>query len=92
MLLVIIAYFIVLNIVLLPTLYLYKGFSKFHVDEFHDMDCTRESFSPSPLTYTHYGVVVDSVLASIAASYVTLPWIHVIGGVYTRERCRGRLC
>ncbi|MEM0262699.1 MAG: hypothetical protein QXN17_08630 [Nitrososphaerota archaeon] len=25
------------------------GFSKFHVGEFHDMVCTRESFAPSPL-------------------------------------------
>ncbi len=54
------------------------------------MDCTRENFSPSPLTYTHYGVVVDNVLASIATSYVTLPWIYVIGGVFTRKRYRGR--
>ncbi len=102
------------------------GFSRFHVEEFHDMVCTRESFSPSPLerlavrleekhaplyrdlelergieisveetreilkTYIHYGVIVDNVLASIAASYVTLPWIHVIGGVFTRKKYRGR--
>jgi len=102
------------------------GFSRFHVEEFHDMVCTRESFSPSPLerlavrleekhaplyrdlelergieisveeageilkTYIHYGVIVDNVLASIAASYVTLPWIHVMGGVYTRKKYRGR--
>ena len=102
------------------------GFSKFHVEEFHDMVCTRESFTPSPLeklavrleekhaplyrdlelergieisveeareilrTYIHYGVIVDNVLASIAASYVTLPWIYVIGGVFTRKRYRGR--
>ena len=102
------------------------GFSKFHVEEFHDMICTRGSFTPSPLeklavrleekhaplyrdlelergieisveeareilrTYIHYGVIVDNVLASIAASYVTLPWIYVIGGVFTRKRYRGR--
>jgi len=40
--------------------------------------------------YAHYGVVVDNVLASIAARYVTLPWIHVIGGVFTRKAYRGR--
>lgn len=38
----------------------------------------------------HYGVIVDGVLASIAASYVTLPWIYVIGGVFTGEKYRGR--
>jgi len=36
--------------------------------------------------YTHYGVI----LASIAARYITLPWIHVIGGVFTRKEYRGR--
>ena len=102
------------------------GFSKFHVAEFHDMVCTRESFVPSPLekqaarlgeehvllyrdlerergieisveeaeeilkTYVHYGVIVDNVLASIAASYVTLPWMYAISGVFTREKYRGR--
>ena len=102
------------------------GFSGLHVEEFHDMVYTRESFTPSPLerlavrleekhaslyrdlelereieisveearevlkTYIHYGVVVDNVLASIAASYVTLPWIYLIGGVFTRRRYRGR--
>ncbi|GEM_PF-5413468 len=25
------------------------GFSRFHIEEFHDMVCTRESFMPSPL-------------------------------------------
>ena len=40
--------------------------------------------------YTHYGVIVDNLLASIAARYVTLPYLHVIGGVYTREKYRGR--
>ena len=40
--------------------------------------------------YTHYGVIVDNVLASIAARYVTLPWVHVIGGVFTRKEYRGR--
>ncbi|MEM0262698.1 MAG: GNAT family N-acetyltransferase [Nitrososphaerota archaeon] len=38
----------------------------------------------------HYGIIVDNVLASIAASYVTLPRIYVIGGVFTREKYRGR--
>jgi len=102
------------------------GFSRFHIEEFHDMVCTHESFTPSPLeklavrleeryaslyrdlelergieisfeeareilkTYIHYGVIVDNVLVSIAASYVTLPWIYMIGGVFTRERYRGR--
>jgi len=102
------------------------GFSRLHIEEFHDMVCTRESFTPSPLeklavrleerhaslyrdlelergieisfeeargilkTYIHYGVIVDNVLASIAASYVTLPWVYMIGGVFTRERYRGR--
>jgi len=41
-------------------------------------------------TYLHYGVIVNNVLASIVASYVTLPWIYVIGGVFTRERYRGK--
>jgi len=41
-------------------------------------------------TYLHYGVIVDNVLVSIAASYVTLPWIYVIGGVFTRKRYRGK--
>ena len=41
-------------------------------------------------TYTHYGVIVNDVLASIAARYVTLPEIHVIGGVFTRREYRGR--
>jgi len=40
--------------------------------------------------YTHYGVIVDDVLASIAARYVTLPEVHVIGGVFTRKEYRGR--
>ncbi len=40
--------------------------------------------------YTHYGIIVDNTLASIAARYVTLPWIHVIGGVFTRKEYRGR--
>ena len=35
-------------------------------------------------------MIVDNVLASIAASYVTLPWIRVIGGVFTRRKHRGR--
>jgi len=102
------------------------GFSEFHVEEFHDMVCTSETFKPSPLeklavklgeehadlyrdlelergilisveearkilkAYPHYGVIVDGVLASIAASYVILPWVWVIGGVFTRERYRSR--
>jgi len=41
-------------------------------------------------TYTHYGVIVGNVLASIAARYVTLPHLHVIGGVFTRREYRGR--
>ena len=41
-------------------------------------------------TYTHYGVIVGNVLASIAARYVALPWLHVIGGVFTRKPYRGR--
>ena len=40
--------------------------------------------------YTHYGVIVDNVLVSIAARYITLPWIHAIGGVFTRKEYRGR--
>ncbi len=40
--------------------------------------------------YTHYGVIVDNVLASIAARYITLPWIHIMGGVFTRKEYRGR--
>mgnify|MGYP001772500806 CR=1 FL=1 len=40
--------------------------------------------------YPHYGVVVGNTLASIAASYITLPWVYVVGGVFTRERYRGR--
>ena len=40
--------------------------------------------------YTHYGMIIGNVLASIAARYVTLPRIHVIGGVFTRRRYRGR--
>ena len=35
--------------------------------------------------YAHYGIIIDNILASIAAKYVTLPWIHVIGGVFTRK-------
>lgn len=102
------------------------GFREFHVEEFYDMICGRESFNPSPLEglaiklgekhaylykdlelergiemtmdeareilkeYTHYGVIVDYILASIAARYVTLPWNHVIGGVFTRKEYRGR--
>lgn len=102
------------------------GFGRFHTEKFHDMVCTHESFTPSPLeklavrleeghaplyrdlelergieisieearevlkTYVHYGVIVDDVLASIVASYVTLPWAYVIGGVFTRKRYRGR--
>jgi len=41
-------------------------------------------------TYLHYGVIVDGVLVSIVASYITLPWIYIIGGVFTREKYRGR--
>ena len=102
------------------------GFRHFHVGEFYDMVCTRESFTPSDLEvlatklreehatlyrdlelerdieisleeakrilqrYTHYGVIVNGILASIAASYVTLPQLWVLGGVYTRKRFRGR--
>ena len=80
------------------------GFSRFRAEEFHDMVCTRESFTPSPLeklavrleerhaslyrdlelergieisveeareilkTYVHYGVIVENILASIAAA------------------------
>ena len=40
--------------------------------------------------YTHYGIIVDDVLASIAASYITLPEIRIIGGVFTRKEYRGR--
>ena len=40
--------------------------------------------------YTHYGVIVDNVLASVAARYVTLPDLHILGGVFTRKRYRGR--
>ena len=40
--------------------------------------------------YTHYGVIVEDVLASIAARYVTLPYLHVVGGVFTRREYRGR--
>ncbi len=41
-------------------------------------------------TYTHYGVIINNTLASVAARYLTLPWIHVVGGVYTRKGFRGR--
>jgi len=40
--------------------------------------------------YTHYGVIIDNVIASIAARYVTLPEIHIMGGVFTRKEYRGR--
>ncbi len=40
--------------------------------------------------YTHYGVIIDNALASIAARYITLPQIHVIGGVFTRKEYRGK--
>ena len=40
--------------------------------------------------YTHYGVIINNVLASIAARYITLPRIHLIGGVFTRKRYRGK--
>ena len=102
------------------------GFRRFHVEEFYDMICDRESFKPSPLErlavrlreehaplykdlelergieisideareilreYTHYGVIADGVLASIVARYVSLPEIHIIGGVFTRKEYRGR--
>jgi len=102
------------------------GFSEFHVEEFHDMVCTREGFKPSPLeelavelgeehadlyrdlelergieisveearrilkTYPRYGVIVNGVLTSIAASYITLPQVWVVGGVFTRVKYRGR--
>lgn len=51
-----------------------------------DLDEAREILRE----YTHYGVIVDDTLASIAASYVALPQIHVIGGVFTRREYRGR--
>ena len=41
--------------------------------------------------YTHYGVIVSNVLASIAARYITLPRIHLIGGVFTRKEYRGEV-
>jgi len=41
-------------------------------------------------TYRHYGVITEGTLASIAARYATLPWIHVVGGVFTRRRYRRR--
>lgn len=41
-------------------------------------------------TYTHYGVIVGGVLASIATRYITLPYLHIIGGVFTRKKYRGR--
>jgi len=40
--------------------------------------------------YMHYGVIIDDALASIAARYVILPEVHVIGGVFTRGKYRGR--
>ena len=40
--------------------------------------------------YLHYGVIVDDILVSVAARYVTLPEIHIIGGVFTRRKYRGR--
>lgn len=40
--------------------------------------------------YTYYGVIIDGVLASIAARYITLPVIRIIGGVFTRREYRGR--
>lgn len=40
--------------------------------------------------YVHYGVIINNTLASIAARYVTLQDIHIIGGVYTRTRYRRR--
>lgn len=102
------------------------GFRRFHIEEFHDMICDRDSFNPSPLErlavklrekhaplyrnlelergieisdreageilkeFAHYGVVIDNRLASIAARYVTLPEIHIIGGVFTVKDYRGR--
>lgn len=41
-------------------------------------------------TYTHYGVIIDNTLVSIAARYVTLPEIHIVGGVFTRKKFRGK--
>lgn len=40
-------------------------------------------------TYTHYGVITGSIIASIAARYVALPRLHVIGGVFTRKEHGG---
>ena len=40
--------------------------------------------------YTHYGIIVDEVLASVAARYVMLPDLHILGGVFTRKKYRGR--
>jgi len=41
-------------------------------------------------TYTHYGVIVDGIIASIAARYAITPEIHIIGGVFTKMEYRGR--
>ncbi len=38
--------------------------------------------------YTHYGVIINDTLVSIAARYITLPVIHIIGGVFTRKEYR----
>lgn len=35
-------------------------------------------------------MIVDGVLVSIVASYITLPWVYIIGGVFTREKYRER--
>jgi len=40
--------------------------------------------------YTHYGVIIDDILVAIAARYVTLPEIHVLGGIFTRKEYRRR--
>ncbi len=40
--------------------------------------------------YTHYGVILNDTLVSIAARYITHPNLHILGGVFTRKNYRGK--
>lgn len=40
--------------------------------------------------YTHYGVIIDNTLASVAARYVITSGLHILGGVFTRKQYRGK--
>ncbi len=79
-----------------PNEYLATKLGEEHAELYRELELERgielstEEAREILRTYTHYGVITNEVLASVAARYVTNPTIHVIGGVFTRSRYRGR--